>query len=548
MKTKKMHKYMAWLLVLAVVFSLGSIGNPAEVMAKSKKAAMVKSVLLKIGNRKVTKKIYKMKRGERKKIKVNVSPKKGKKTIKFTTSNKKVATVNKSGRVTAKKAGTAKITVTVRLRKAGKSGISTKRSTWVKIMVRGRASSDKTKDTPATEPPETQNPTGKKGIVAYFSCTDNTKTIAEYVAESAGADIYRIEPSVPYTSADLNYNNADSRSSKEQNDAAARPTIAGSLPSLDNYEVVYLGYPIWWGQAPKIMYTFVESYDLSGKIVIPFCTSGGSGIGTSATNLQAAARGNAAWIAGQRFSGSSSKSVVEQWVRGLDLSSVPTATSTPVTPIPDSATQEPSATESPDISASPSVTEQPDASSTPDVSETPSVTDNPTSTSTPDISENRKSVVVYFSCTDNTKTIAEYVAESAGADIYRIEPSVPYTSTDLNYNNSDSRTSKEQNDPLARPEIAGEFPSLDQYENVYLGYPIWWGQAPKIMYTFIEHYNLSGKTVIPFCTSASSGIGTSAANLQAADTSQAVWLAGRRFSGNSPKSDVVSWLAGLGLQ
>ena len=77
----------------------------------------------------------------------------------------------------------------------------------------------------------------------YFSCTDNTKTIAEYVAESAGADIYRIEPLVPYTSTDLNYNNADSRTSKEQNDAAARPAIAGSLPSLNNYEVVYLGYP-----------------------------------------------------------------------------------------------------------------------------------------------------------------------------------------------------------------------------------------------------------------------------------------------------------------
>lgn len=548
MKNKKLYKYLPWLLVLAVVVLLGSIGNASEGMAKSKKAAVLKSVSLKIGNKKVTKKTFQMKRGDRKKIKVNVSLKKGKKTIKFTTSNKKAVTVNKSGRVTAKKAGTAKVTVTVRLGKAGKSGISAKRSTWVKIKVRGRASSDKAKDTPATQPPATQNLAGKKSIVAYFSCTDNTKTIAGYVAESAGADIYRIEPSVPYTSADLNYNNADSRTSKEQNDPAARPAIAGTLPSLDNYEVVYLGYPIWWGQAPKIMYTFVESYDLSGKIVVPFCTSGGSGIGTSATNLQAAARGNAAWIAGQRFSGSSSKSAVEQWVRGLDLSSVPTATSTPVTstpviptpvaPTPDHATQKPSVTESPDVTHTPNATE------------TPSVTANPSQTpvSTPDIPENRKSVVVYFSCTDNTKTIAEYVAESTDADIYRIEAAEPYTSADLNYGNTDSRTSKEQNDPLARPEIAGELPSLDRYENIYLGYPIWWGQAPKIMYTFIEHYDLSGKTVIPFCTSGSSGIGTSATNLQAADTSEAVWLVGRRFSGSSPKSDVVSWLAGLGLQ
>ena len=125
---------------------------------------------------------------------------------------------------------------------------------------------------------------------------------------------------------------------------------------------------------------------------------------------------------------------------------------------------------------------------------------------------------------------------------------MPYTSADLNYGNADSRTSKEQNDATARPGIAGSLPNLTDYEIVYLGYPIWWGQAPKILYTFVENCNLFGKTVIPFCTSASSGIGTSATNLQAADTSQATWLTGRRFSGSSPKSDVESWISGLGVQ
>ena len=214
MKNKKLHKYLAWLLVLAVVFSIGSTGNPAEIMAKSKKTAVIKSVSLKIGNKKVTKKTYKMKQGDRKKIKVNVSSKKGKKTIKFTSSSKKVATVNKNGRVTAKKAGTARITVTVRLKKTGKKGFSAKKSVWVKIKVTGPASPDKTNGTTVTEPPAAepsvteppaQNPAGKKSIVVYFSCTDNTKTIAEYVAESAGADVYRIQPSVPYTSADLKW-------------------------------------------------------------------------------------------------------------------------------------------------------------------------------------------------------------------------------------------------------------------------------------------------------------------------------------------------------
>lgn len=554
MKNKKMHKFLAWLLVLAVVFSMVGIGNQTEVMAKGSKTNTIKSVSLRIGNKKVTKKTYKMKQGEKKKLKVAVSPKKGKKNIKFSTGNKKVATVSKSGTITAKKAGTAKIKVTV---KAGKA----KKTTWMKVKVTKTSSTDKNT---TTEQPQTPNPVvDRKSIVVYFSCTDNTKTIAEYIKDSTASDIYRIEPTVPYTSADLNYGNADSRTSKEQNDVTARPGIAGNLPSLTDYEIVYLGYPIWWGEAPKIMYTFVESYDLSGKIIIPFCTSASSGIGNSATNLQTVTKGNATWIAGQRFAGSSSRSEIQQWVQGLDLSKTTSATGTVVTPTP-SVTESPDVTPKPDASEQPSATEQPDVTQTPDVTETPSETEQPDATEPPSLTENpvqtpeptetpdiptgKKSIVVYFSCTDNTKTIAEYVAESTDADVYRIEASVPYTSVDLNYGNADSRTSKEQNDAAARPEIAGELPALEGYENVYIGYPIWWGQAPKILYTFVESCNLSGKTVIPFCTSASSGIGTSATNLQAADTSQATWLTGRRFSGSSPKTDVESWILGLGLQ
>lgn len=347
MRNKKLHKYLAWLLVLGVIFSIGCIGNWTEIMAKGKKTAVLKSVSLEIGTKKVTKKTYKMKEGDTKKIKVNVSPARGKKTIRFTTSNKKAVAVNKNGRVTAKKVGTAKITVTVRLSKSGKSGASVKKSAWVNIMVTNRAFDDETKDTPATQPPvvtqppavtqtpdisetplPTDNPSpsptntpdsseNRKSVVVYFSCTDNTKTIAEYVAESADADIYRIEPSVPYTSTDLNYSNSDSRTSKEQNDPLARPEIIGELPSFDQYENVYLGYPIWWGQAPKIMYTFIEHCNLSEKTVIPFCTSASSGIGTSATNLQAADTSQAVWLAGRRFSGSSPKSDVETWLVGL---------------------------------------------------------------------------------------------------------------------------------------------------------------------------------------------------------------------------------------
>lgn len=121
------------------------------------------------------------------------------------------------------------------------------------------------------------------------------------------------------------------------------------------------------------------------------------------------------------------------------------------------------------------------------------------------------------------------------------------TSEDLNYGNSDSRATKEQNDSSARPAIVGELPSLDGYENVYLGYPIWWGQAPKIMYTFVETCNFTGKTIIPFCTSGSSGIGSSAENLRAANTNQAVWLTGKRFSGNDSKTEIENWVLELKL-
>lgn len=349
----KNRKYLSWLFVFVLVFSLVSGSTSAEVMAKGSKTNTIKFVSLSIGNKKVTKKTYKMKQGEKKKLKVAVSPKKGKKSIKYATSNKKVATVSKSGTITAKKAGTAKIKVTV---KAGKA----KKTTWMKVRVIKPSGTDKNTtteqpdvtqtpnvtETPSEteqpdvtqtpdiiEPPSvTENPvqtpeptktpdipTGKKSIVVYFSCTDNTKTIAEYIAESIDADVYRIEPAVPYNSADLNYGNADSRTSKEQNDMAARPEIAGELPVLDGYENVYTGYPIWWGQAPKILYTFVENCNLSGKTVIPFCTSASSGIGTSAANLQAADTSQATWLAGQRFSGSSPKSDVESWILGLGL-------------------------------------------------------------------------------------------------------------------------------------------------------------------------------------------------------------------------------------
>lgn len=130
--------------------------------------------------------------------------------------------------------------------------------------------------------------TAGKALVIYFSCTGNTRTMAQTVAELTGAELYELTPEIPYTAEDLNYNNDNSRANREMNDASARPAIAGELPELSGYDTIYIGYPIWWGTMPRILDTFFDSCDLSGKTVLPFCTSGGSGISRSVSEIQAA--------------------------------------------------------------------------------------------------------------------------------------------------------------------------------------------------------------------------------------------------------------------
>lgn len=125
---------------------------------------------------------------------------------------------------------------------------------------------------------------GTKALVVYFSATGNTKAVAETLTELTGADIYEIVPEQPYTDEDLNYNDRTTRATVEQNDPDARPAIQGSITNFEQYDVIYVGFPIWWGDMPRILYTFFDAYDFSGKTIAPFCTSGGSGLsGTPGT-------------------------------------------------------------------------------------------------------------------------------------------------------------------------------------------------------------------------------------------------------------------------
>ena len=174
-----------------------------------------------------------------------------------------------------------------------------------------------------TTPTEEQTPEGtddgeKKVLIAYFSATNNTENIANHLNDILDADLYEIVPETPYTADDLNYNDSSSRSSQEMNDPDSRPVISGSVENMEQYDVIFLGYPIWWGEAPRIINTFLESYDLSGKTIVPFCTSASSPLGSSATKLQDVTD-SATWLEGQRFSGGASSGDVESWVESLNL-------------------------------------------------------------------------------------------------------------------------------------------------------------------------------------------------------------------------------------
>ncbi|MDE7167999.1 MAG: hypothetical protein K2O28_04030 [Clostridia bacterium] len=165
-----------------------------------------------------------------------------------------------------------------------------------------------------TNPPATA---ASDTLIAYFSCTNTTEGVAKHIQAETKGTLYEIVPEVPYTEDDLKYY-TDCRADKEQKDNTARPAISGNVENIEKYDVVFLGYPIWHGQAPKIIYTFLESYDFSGKTIIPFCTSASSGIGSSDTNLHTLAP-FAEWISGKRFPSGTSQNTIAEWIESLNM-------------------------------------------------------------------------------------------------------------------------------------------------------------------------------------------------------------------------------------
>ena len=155
-----------------------------------------------------------------------------------------------------------------------------------------------------------------KKLVAYFSASGVTKRAAERLARAAGADLFEIKPALPYTAADLDWTNKKSRSSVEMSNPASRPEIANELSNMDQYDTVFVGFPIWWYVAPTIINTFLEGYDFSEKTIIPFATSGGSGFGKTVQVLKPLCSKTARWLPGKMLNHTTDQELMEFAAQG----------------------------------------------------------------------------------------------------------------------------------------------------------------------------------------------------------------------------------------
>ena len=158
-----------------------------------------------------------------------------------------------------------------------------------------------------------------KKLVAYFSASGVTENVAKVLAEVAEADLYEIKPQVPYTKADLNWMDKNARSTVEMRDPSSRPAIAGSVDNMDAYDVVFVGFPIWWYVAPTIINTFLESYNFSGKTIVLFATSGSSGFGKTVEKLEGSVSSDARIVEGKLLNGNPTKEKISAWVEALNI-------------------------------------------------------------------------------------------------------------------------------------------------------------------------------------------------------------------------------------
>lgn len=521
MQKSRIHKYLAWLLIFAFVCSsvFVTTGN-AEAAGKKN----IKSVIVRINGKKVTKKTVTLRKGKKRTLKVSVSPHKGKKHVTYTSSKKSVATVSKKGKVTAKKAGTAKIKITV----SGKG--YKKKTTWVKIrVVNSKNTSSDTGDTNTPEPneptpdtptqvpntPEPNEPTpdvqppvtgNEKSLVVYFSRTGTTKAVAEEIQSLTGSDLVELKTVVPYPSS---YDECLAQAQEERANNA-RPELSTTISNMSEYDTVYVGYPIWCYTAPMAIFTFLESYDFTGKTVIPFCTSGSSSITQSVTEIRSVCSGVTV-LDGFRAGGSET---VEDWLTRIGQIGNQNTTAGNVLIAYFS------------LSENTSSSKEEQSGSLDAVSSASVVTDG----------ENAYG---------NTEYIAKLIQDKTGGTLHQIQTKETY-STDfdevIDQNHAEMNTS-------SLPELKDSDLDISQYEIVFIGYPVWSSTIPRAIHSFLNQYDLSGKTVIPFCTHNGYGSGNSYRTIASLcpDATNLDGLAVPAVDVKEAESNVESWLDGLNL-
>ncbi len=349
-----------------------------------------------------------------------------------------------------------------------------------------------------------------KTLVVYYSATGSTQRVAGYIADTLNADTFELTPVQPYTSEDLNWTTPGSRVNREHDDESLRDVklTANTVDSWADYDTIFIGYPIWWGIAAWPVNDFVKNNDFTGKTVIPFCTSSSSGLGQSG-ELLAQMAGTGDWRTGQRFSSGASQQQVVQWVDGLNL--------TPNAPTEKNSRILVTYFSMPETTSSSNMT----------------------------IEEDNSVVVINGQVLGNTQYMAQVIQEITGGDIFRIEPATPYPT---DHSTLVSLASQEQSSN-ACPAIRGSVSNMDDYDVIFVGYPIWWSDLPMILYSFFNQYDLSGKTVIPFSTHGGSGFAGTPATIQGLEPN-AQMLDGLTISRNSiqdARQQIVGWVNGLGL-
>ena len=374
-----------------------------------------------------------------------------------------------------------------------------------------------------------------KNLIVYFSCTGNTKRVANNINSIIGGDLIEIIPKVPYTTEDLNYNDANSRSSLENKNQSILPEISNEISNFEEYQTIFIGYPIWHGRSPNIIFTLLKKYDFNNKNIITFSTSSSSS-DSSASILRPLAP-NSNWNSPfQRFPSSASEATIKNWIDSLNLDLNE--------PNPETSSEDEviTGTDNSDQVKDETVTIE-SISNDHEQDETATKTE---SNDEGNDQNRNKILIVYFSCTGNTKRVANNINSIIGGDLIEIIPKVPYTTEDLNYNDANSRSSLENKNQSILPEISNEISNFEEYQTIFIGYPIWHGRSPNIIFTLLKKYDFNNKNIITFSTSSSSS--DSSASILRPLAPNSNWNSPfQRFPSSASEAIIKNWIDSLNI-